>query len=339
MFTQKSQENQREEGTRKKFPQFLLLKVLISTLLLLYLFQKTNFREMFKVLKQIDPGWFSGAVFFTFLAVVLLAWRWKFFLDAKKIKLKFWKLVVLCFESCFFNLFAPGNVGGDIFRWYQLGGNLKKSPEIFSTVIVERVWANFSLIFLFLIGWLFEGKESLRREVFYSLLLFIIATISFFLFFFYGRLPAPRKQSKWRSLTLEKIQKYYQAIQSYKNEKRILLKTWGISLCIHGLVVYANYLLALAFGLKLGFTYFLLIFPLINIAALVFPLSLCGLGIRENLYVFFFSQVGLRNEIGVLFSLSFFSILVLLGLTGLFFFLTIHSRLFPEKKIAKNKKT
>jgi hypothetical protein len=102
---------------------------------------------------------------------------------------------------------------------------------------------------------------------------------------------------------------------------------WGvISLCVaHSILIQATLAIAPFFVLlgmghsDVGLVSFFIYVPIINVISMI-PVSLNGLGVRENSYVILFSRVGLDGEVSLAVSLvSFFIVFVFSLVGGLFF--------------------
>jgi uncharacterized membrane protein YbhN (UPF0104 family) len=88
-----------------------------------------------------------------------------------------------------------------------------------------------------------------------------------------------------------------------------------LSFAFNILLMIMNYLAALSFGVRISFWYFLLFIPIISFL-LTLPISLSGLGVREGVYVYLFSQVGVPPSSALAISLSMYGVTVATGLIG-----------------------
>lgn len=70
-----------------------------------------------------------------------------------------------------------------------------------------------------------------------------------------------------------------------------------------------------SFNIEMDFTYNIFCVVLTSLAAVV-PISISGLGVREAVMIYLFSNVGLGKEAAVLFSLSFFALNPILAVHG-----------------------
>ena len=103
---------------------------------------------------------------------------------------------------------------------------------------------------------------------------------------------------------------------------------WGaISLCIAQSVVIQAMLALAPFYVLLGMgnsdvgvLAFFIYVPIINVVSMI-PVSLNGLGVRENSYVILFSRVGLDGELALAMSLVSFFIIFAFSLIGGFLFI------------------
>ncbi|HDN95590.1 MAG TPA: UPF0104 family protein, partial [Thermoplasmatales archaeon] len=80
------------------------------------------------------------------------------------------------------------------------------------------------------------------------------------------------------------------AIKNYKN-RNLILKAFIISLFYQLILIFNNYILALALGIKTSLVYFFIFIPIAEILV-VLPITIRGFGIRESTYAILFSSVG-----------------------------------------------
>ena len=76
-----------------------------------------------------------------------------------------------------------------------------------------------------------------------------------------------------------------------------------------------QYLLALSLGLSIPFWFFLICVPTTNFFAAM-PITLSGLGVREGLYIYLFSLVGVPKTEAVALGLLWFTTVIISGLCG-----------------------
>jgi uncharacterized protein (TIRG00374 family) len=107
---------------------------------------------------------------------------------------------------------------------------------------------------------------------------------------------------------------------SFDVPNKIKTKTLIISIFASLLMYFQFYLLCLSFSVYIGFFYVLAVAPLLNLA-LLFPLTLNGLGSGEAMAIYLFSLINISPTMSILVSLV--SQIVNAVIPGLFGFLII----------------
>ena len=115
----------------------------------------------------------------------------------------------------------------------------------------------------------------------------------------------------------------------YWHDRRLLAMTLGWAMVVHGMQIIAQKCLACALGLDIPWTFFLVIVPLISMAATL-PFSLQGIGLREASYWYYLSQLGVPREEALALGLLASAMALALGLTGLPAFLMLRRSKAPS---------
>ena len=210
------------------------------------------------------------------------------------------------------NLFMPAS-SGDIaksyygYKWHGI------KEEMLSGNIFDKFMALFAVFFI--------GSITAIFLKFYLLSLFSagISLILALMFFNPNKMP-------WGTLNrlLSKILKIHldenKLSLSFNVSNKIKTKTLIISLFASMLMYFQFFLLCLSFSVYIGFFYVLAVAPLLNLA-LLFPLTLNGLGSGEAMAIYLFSLINISPTMSILVSLV--SQIVNAVIPGLFGFLII----------------
>jgi glycosyltransferase 2 family protein len=134
--------------------------------------------------------------------------------------------------------------------------------------------------------------------------------LSFLILVFYGlvfTIDFEKRLGKWPI-----FRKILDVLDVFKegNKKRILLAL-GISVIAEPIWILPVWFYSLIFGAGMSWLSIMIILPIINLI-IVLPISFAGFGARENLYLFFFSQLGISEEKILLVS-TFSGIIVILN--------------------------
>jgi uncharacterized membrane protein YbhN (UPF0104 family) len=105
------------------------------------------------------------------------------------------------------------------------------------------------------------------------------------------------------------------ALETYWTRPEILFKTIFLSFVIHTLQSSLHVILGYAIGLEIPWSYGFILYPLSGIFAAL-PLSVNGIGLRENAYLFLLALIDVNSEKAVAFGLLWFVMVVLDSLIG-----------------------
>jgi len=84
---------------------------------------------------------------------------------------------------------------------------------------------------------------------------------------------------------------------------------------IQGFFLLSYYLISVSLNMKIAFYIFIFIIPFVSIVSSI-PISIGGIGIRENALVFVLAVFGAVQSGAMLFSLILLAIILIIGFTG-----------------------
>jgi len=299
----------------------LILRIIISVSLILYLVL-TQFKDIgsaINTLKLSNKGLLTLSFMMHFFGVWITAERWRILLNTQKVKLGIGTVALTVLIGAFFNNLLPTSIGGDVYRSYDIAKRANIPLEVSaSVVLVERFSgiisaAIYAIIALFL-GFTTIGDQSVIIPIIiFFVLCFIIA------FFLIN--PSVLKLDKfvYRFNFMRKIRKrlsnIYNTLQSFKKFKFVLTKVFIYGFLLQFAVILNYYLAARALGIELGLTAFIFIVPIVMTIAML-PISIGGIGLRENSIVFILVAMGIINEKAAVLSLILFAMYISVGLLG-----------------------
>ena len=152
-------------------------------------------------------------------------------------------------------------------------------------------------------------------------LICLLALVAFILIAFNSALLrkiSASPKTRWRVKVGEILEQAHNSISSFKDNPSVMAKTLFLALIFQFVSILVPYCLSLSLGLKVPFQYFLILVPLVRLAILL-PISINGLGIREGAYIALFAQVpdaGVSPLMAFSISILGFSMLVLASLIG-----------------------
>jgi uncharacterized protein (TIRG00374 family) len=250
------------------------------------------------------------SLIFVFLAVLthsghilLNALRWNVLLRALSVRINLAFLYQTTFIGYFYNNLLPSNIGGDFYRIYDVYKNkdvpLNKSV---SAVVTERFFSVISMIVYFAIT-SFSLYSMLKKSIIIIAVFLLIAIILFIailrpkLF----RIDKFFKRFKRLEKFEKKIESFNNAVELFKNKWPHIILGIFFTFAAQFLYMILYYSISLALGLDLKFTIFIFILPVIFVLTGI-PISIGGLGVRENTIIFLLTRFGVSNEQAVVFS-------------------------------------
>jgi uncharacterized membrane protein YbhN (UPF0104 family) len=317
----------------KKFKPLLilLLKILVSAGLLTYFFTRIHIERFVQTFATADFSYIAVVLIVYLLSQFVGAVRWMILARPLGFKTPLKVLVHYYLVGMFFNLFAPGTVGGDVSRIYYLARdgeeNVSKrwggaTMHAAVSVFIDRVIGMAVLVWLGALGlFLFPqyAVPAAVRHLTYALAGAFIA----------GGLLLPVMRRFLPADGHPIVVKLRVALRSYQAHWQAIPQAILLSFVVHFVQAWIHMLLGQAIQIEIPYSFCLILYPLVGTFSAL-PVSLNGLGLREGGYLFLFQFIGVGSEKGVAFGLLLFVIVALDSLIGgLLFLLQKNSKVAP----------
>jgi len=299
----------------------LLVRIIISVSLIVFLV-KTQFKDIrsaLEIIKSVNKPLLILSLSTHIFGIWITAVRWNTLLGTQKVNLGTTTLTLTVLIGFFFNNFLPTSIGGDVFRTYDAAKKANIPIETSaSIIIVERFSgvisaSTYAIIALFL-GFTAIGNRSFIIPV---IIFFIICIIIAFLILNPSilRLNKLINKIKFLKKVKEKLANIYFTFLSFKKFKWVLVRVLIYSFLLQFAVILNYFLAAKSLGINLNLTAFIFIVPVVTIIAMV-PISIGGIGIRENTLVFIITAMGVGSEQAAICALLIFLMLIFIGIIG-----------------------
>jgi len=238
----------------------------ISVALLVYLFARVDYGQLWLSLTSADPSLMLIASVLLTGTLVMRAWRWQYLLKPLK-SVKFSNSMSATAIGLMANMILPVRLG-EIVRAVVLGQRerIDKSAS-FATVVVDRLLDGFTILFilvvLLLVAPLPLDQEWEKRLRWGGMVFFLLYGGVFALLFYLHRAPAQVIQGVRRlcaGLPTRWVDRLCQFLESFSaglhtlNRKEYLGQIIVTSLILWGLIGVYNFLIVLAFQLHLPLT-------------------------------------------------------------------------------------
>jgi len=286
-----------------------ILRILVSVFLFSFLIiiNLNNFKNVPNTLRNSDVFFLILGIFFYFLGIAGDVFKWDILLRAQNTAISKKYLFNLLFIGFFYNNLFPTTIGGDAYRIYNLSKN-KKVPvnESISAVFLGRFTGMVSGIFYLILSLLFGMYRYLDKPLIIILLimLFLVIILIFMLckpkIF---KIHILFKKTKFLQKFEEKIKSFFKVLSSYRHEVKSLFISLFYSLS-------SFYFISRSIGINLSIIHFIFMVPLVSIVSNI-PISIGGIGVRENTLIFLLIAFGVTESKALTFSIIVLSSLCL----------------------------
>jgi uncharacterized membrane protein YbhN (UPF0104 family) len=292
---------------------FNVLKIVVSAGLMIYLLVfQVNLEQLWKVVRQARWLYLLAAMVLMIAGTALRAVRWQVLLQALDIEVPLHRLVHLYFVGAFFNIFLPTGLGGDAVKMAELARSTGRAPEAIGTTLVDRATGLWVLFVLALLALPFS--HTLLPDGWLPTITLGTAAGVLGGWVVMGTPLIPWLGGKIRLPGQEKLERFYRSVSQLGYQA--LAKACLVSLVFDLSLIVFNVLIAYGIGVDQPVGIFLLFTPLISFS-LALPISIGGLGVREQTYVLLFSSLGVSDAAATAMSLANYALTNLaIGLIG-----------------------
>src|SRR5215467_11964914 len=303
---------------KKAKPALILLaKIVVSAGLLVFFFTRIHVERFFHTFASADFSYIAVALVVYLVSQVVGAWRWKVLARPLGFKTPFKSLLYFYLVGMFFNLFAPGTVGGDVSRIYYLArdGEIRHEKiwggatiNAAVSVFVDRVIGMMVLVWLGALGLILYPEYAVHSAV--RLLTFALA-----LGFIVGGLLIPVLRRILPDVGYSTVVKLRVALRSYRARWQAIPQAIALSFVIHLIQAWIHLLIGRAIHIEIPFSYCIILYPLVGTFAAI-PITLNGLGLREGGYLFLLAVIGINSEKAIAFGVLLFLAIAADSLVG-----------------------
>jgi glycosyltransferase 2 family protein len=298
-----------------------LLKLLVSGGLLAYFLSRIHIERFVDTFASAKFSYIALALAVYLVTQGISAARWLTLARPIGIKTPFPDMVRYYLIGMFFNLFAPGTVGGDVSRVYYLvkdeeahaKGRAVTTVHAAMSVLMDRGIGMLVLVWLGAAGLLLFPEYSIPTPVRTAVLLLALAILA-------GVLLIPLVQRVLPDDGHQLLVKLRLALRSYRTHWRAVGVAALLSMVVHLIQAWMHVAMGRALDLDLPFSFCIIVYPLVGTFAAI-PISVNGLGLREGGYVFLLAVLGIGTEKAVAFGILLFLIVALDSLIGGLLFL------------------
>ncbi len=300
-----------------------VLRVGLSIGLLVFLFSRIDLQNLLDHIKDLNPALYLLGVAMYFGFIACWSFRWRYIIKAAGEQVAFWKVFKTTLVGDFFGLFLPEAVGSDLARMYGLSRETGKGANTISTVLLDRAIGLISLSLMALVALLLHTQMVGYREV-AAVVIFLLVGLAGGWFLFFNKSFMRRFRWVFKIPYIDHLEdgltNLYRTLHTLHQHPGLIVNTLLISLVLQIVEVASVVLIGLALGIETELIHYFIYMPLIWVITTV-PISIGGLGVRENAFAFFFTQAGVSTPLALALSLLYFSCRVISGVIGGLIFL------------------
>lgn len=300
-------------------PWTTLLRAAVSLGLLGFFFAGMDWGRFLATLTQARWSLIAAAGVLHWLTVLPSVLRWLAIVRSFGMRTPVGTLFRICMIGYFFNLLLPSAIGGDVARAYYLAKRERHGlTTALTTTAVDRL-AGLSAMLIIALTANFFWPTRIGNWSATPLLLGLTTGFALILLSLFH----PWSHRLWERLlrrlgmpsVMERFDRVTEGLQTLRRNRGAVLLVLVASLAIQFTVIVALWLVARSVGVDGPFSLFLVFIPLVNLSVAV-PLTINGMGVREAMYYFLFSSLGVRMETAVTLSLLNLAVVAATALPG-----------------------
>ncbi|MFQ5688800.1 MAG: lysylphosphatidylglycerol synthase transmembrane domain-containing protein [Gemmatimonadota bacterium] len=308
----------RESSSPARRALLATAKALISAALIYWLLRDTSLAEVATALRSARPGLLVAALAIYTLRYAVGAIRWRVMLGPAGTRASLPFLFRSNLVAVFFSNFLPSIIGGEAVRIYDTWRLGTTKGTAVAVIALDRFIGLAALVLFVLAGLgLSGGLVSAIAIAHLNWWLGLGSAAMLGVLWAVFKPPtSPRARALFRLPLLNRIaDRLREPAGIYRGRSGALLKALALSVLIQGIVILHYVVLGAALGLPVPPGAYFLIVP-VAVFLMMLPISINGIGIRENAFVFFFGFYGVSRADAVAFAWLAYGVVVLLGLAG-----------------------
>jgi uncharacterized protein (TIRG00374 family) len=299
-------------GLKQALPT--LLKSAVSIGLILWILKDTNLSEIFGSIASANLLILFLALWLNLVGWLATSYRWRALLSVHNVNASIGFLMNSCAVSVFFNNLLPSTIGGDAVRIYDSWRAGCSKAAAVTVIFADRFIGLIALMLFTLAALLFYGTVGQD-----TLTLWGAALVGSLVMVVIGWLVLSPPQNLILLLQkvrlLQKLNRLVDAFATYRNQTGVLWKALLLSIVLQANVVIHYSMIGWALDLPIPLHAYFIFIPL-TIFVMMVPISINAVGIRENVFIFFFAMYGVAAPEAIAFAWISYAIVLAQGIIG-----------------------
>ncbi len=258
------------------------IKVLVTVGGIVYIFHKIPFFDAISNWNKSALPWLAVILFLTVILMAIQANRWRGLLldDGKKVKFRtFYAYIALGY---FFNNLLPSGFGGDAVKTIAFGKRFGNTANSVAAIAISRIMGILAMILSFFIALPFV-VANYQVPLSYTITVSVFALVAILVVvggLFSDKLKIPNKLA----LKVPFLLKLQNAFSIYRSHPKAFWLSGLDSVWLQIVTILIHYAYFRAVGIDVDIA-IITVFTTIMVVFTMLPISINGIGIRENVQV------------------------------------------------------
>ncbi len=296
----------------------LFLKIATSLLLLAWLLLRSDIGHVFETLQKLSPSVIAGVAVLIPIMIGVAALKWWILVPRHA----FAQIVRINLVGVFYSIVLPGQVAGEAVKAYRLGAGRADAEQIAASVVVDKINGMIALLVLGILGAFLSRLQfpgSLLASFSATLAIGLALLYSIHLPFLRGSIEVAigfvSRRWPWARPATDRAALFIAASTRYLARPGLMIVSVLLGMLYQLLCIATILIIAPTFGIDIRLTEWFWIFAVVTLAVLV-PLSVGGLGIREGAFVAVLGLLQVPSASALALSLTIFASQLAMALLG-----------------------
>jgi uncharacterized protein (TIRG00374 family) len=276
-----------------KLSASLWVRALVTVAVLALLASRIDLAATWAAIRRLDLRLAAVVVALVAADRAVMIWRWIILLRARGTAISAGSAASIYLVSSFVGGYTA--LAGDAARAYSLSRQTTQGSTAVASVAVDRVLGLLAILVIALVGIALAGARMSGNAgtAFVLVALALMAGAGAVLFV--DRLTRAALPRAWHDSALgARVLRLTDALGAYRGHGSALVAVSVLSIGVQVLRVLQAYVLGLAIGIDVPFSYYLLFMP-VGLVALMMPISLAGFGAPQGLIVWLLQPRGVAE--------------------------------------------
>lgn len=295
------------------------LKLTVSAGLLTWLLARADLPALAARFRDMNVAWVAAALATYGSMLWVSAWRWRLLLKVQAVDVASLTLAESFLVATFFNNFLPSNIGGDVVRIADTVPLTGSKTLATTVVLLDRFIGLVALFVVAALGSVLAVRRGIPLPGVKYLWMALATAVA-------GLVPALKSQRVLSGLAkplhrigadraLDRLRRLGDALERFGRHPTSLVLAFGGALVVQLLLIGFYLCAARSLSIPLPLLMAAIIVP-VSLAAQMVPISINGFGVREAVFAFFFTSLGLSLSSALTLSLGSAGLIMLFSLSG-----------------------